>query len=81
MARALGMSSILVNRFSGVLSAYGLSAADVVVEKQEACAAEYGDGMEEPPEVLSFFLVFAPCMTECDNKIVVFGSNAFRNAI
>ncbi|CAN0315360.1 unnamed protein product, partial [Ectocarpus sp. 4 AP-2014] len=42
MARALGMSRILVSRFSGVLSAYGLSAADVVCEKQEACAAEYG---------------------------------------
>lgn len=51
MARALGMSNILVSRFSGVLSAYGLSAADVVCEKQEACAAEYGDGGEGPPEV------------------------------
>eukprot|EP00752_Nemacystus_decipiens_P005177 g4697.t1 len=52
MARALGMSRILVSRFSGVLSAYGLSAADVVCEKQEACAAEYGqpDG-GGPPEV------------------------------
>jgi 5-oxoprolinase (ATP-hydrolysing) len=26
-----------VNRFSGILSAYGLSLADVVVEKQEPC--------------------------------------------
>lgn len=56
MARSLGMSSILVNRFSGVLSAYGLSAADVVFEKQEACAAEYGDGGEEPPEVGSWLV-------------------------
>ncbi|CAN0573924.1 unnamed protein product, partial [Ectocarpus sp. 12 AP-2014] len=47
------MSRILVSRFSGVLSAYGLSAADVVCEKQEACAAEYGGeaGGEGPPEV------------------------------
>lgn len=45
------MSNILVSRFSGVLSAYGLSAAEVVCEKQEACAAEYGDGGEGPPEV------------------------------
>ncbi|CAN0226681.1 unnamed protein product, partial [Laminaria digitata] len=51
MARALGMTNILVSRFSGVLSAYGLSAADVVCEKQEACAAEGGDGGEWPPEV------------------------------
>eukprot|EP00903_Cladosiphon_okamuranus_P015215 g14063.t1 len=52
IARALGMSRILVSRFSGVLSAYGLSAADVVCEKQEACAAEYGEkGGGGPPEV------------------------------
>lgn len=51
MARALGMQKILVSRFSGILSAYGISAADVVCEKQEACAAEYGDGEEDPPEV------------------------------
>lgn len=51
MARALGMTNILVSRFSGVLSAYGLSAADVVCEKQEACAADGGNGEEWPPEV------------------------------
>ena len=45
------MTNILVSRFSGVLSAYGLSAADVVCEKQEACAAEGKDGGEWPPEV------------------------------
>lgn len=53
MARALGMSRIHVSRFSGVLSAYGLSAADVVCERQEACAADYGEaGGEGPPEVI-----------------------------
>lgn len=51
MARALGMRRILVNRFSGVLSAYGLSEADVVCEKQEACAAEYGQSGEDLSEV------------------------------
>lgn len=45
------MKNIFVSRFSGVLSAYGLSAADVVCEKQEACAAEFGDDGEIPPEV------------------------------
>lgn len=51
MARALGMRHIFVSRFSGVLSAYGLSAADVVCEKQEACAAEYDEAGEGHPEV------------------------------
>ena len=45
------MRNILVSRFSGVLSAYGLSAADVVCEKQEACAAEYGEDGDGPAEV------------------------------
>ena len=34
IARLLGMREILVHRYSGVLSAYGLSLADVTVEKQ-----------------------------------------------
>lgn len=64
MARALGMSRIHVSRFSGVLSAYGLSAADVVCEKQEACAAEYGGkGGEGPPEVCR--VCFRPCVCTC----------------
>jgi 5-oxoprolinase (ATP-hydrolysing) len=35
IAKSLGMSKVLVHRYSGILSAYGLSLADVVVEKQE----------------------------------------------
>ena len=35
IAKALGMRKIYVHRFSGILSAYGLSLADVVVEKQQ----------------------------------------------
>ena len=36
MAKTLGIKRILVNRFSGILSAYGIHLADIVVEKQEA---------------------------------------------
>ncbi len=35
IARALGISKVRVPRFAGILSAYGLALADVVVEKQE----------------------------------------------
>ena len=35
IAKSLGMRKIYVHRHSGILSAYGLSLADVVVEKQE----------------------------------------------
>lgn len=35
IAKSLGMKKIYVHRFSGILSAYGLSMADMVAEKQE----------------------------------------------
>ena len=38
MAKALGMSKVFVHRYGGVLSAYGLSMADAVNEKQEPAA-------------------------------------------
>ncbi len=37
IARSLGIQKIYVNRFSGILSALGLSIADIVTEKQEPC--------------------------------------------
>lgn len=37
IARSLGIRTIIINRYAGILSAYGLSMADVVVEKQEPC--------------------------------------------
>jgi len=41
IARDLGMSTVFVHRFCGVLSAYGMGLADVVAESQAACAAKY----------------------------------------
>jgi len=35
IARSLGMSRIVIHKYSGILSAVGLSLADVVVERQE----------------------------------------------
>lgn len=35
IAKSLGIKTVLVHRYSGILSAYGLSLADVVVERQE----------------------------------------------
>ena len=34
IARLLGMKKIYINKYAGILSAYGLSLADVVIEKQ-----------------------------------------------
>ena len=38
IARELGISKIFVHRFAGILSAYGMGLADIVVEKQEPSA-------------------------------------------
>ena len=53
MARALGIERVYVHRFGGILSAYGLSMADAVVDQQEpakevyAFAKEVGRGFDE----------------------------------
>uniref|UniRef100_A0A8C2ZQ81 5-oxoprolinase, ATP-hydrolysing n=1 Tax=Cyclopterus lumpus TaxID=8103 RepID=A0A8C2ZQ81_CYCLU len=41
IARALGMKSVFIHKYSGVLSAYGLALADVVEEVQEPCSLQY----------------------------------------
>mmetsp|Transcript_13895 Transcript_13895/g.25374 ORF Transcript_13895/g.25374 Transcript_13895/m.25374 type:complete len:1378 (-) Transcript_13895:162-4295(-) len=41
MARALGITKVYVHRYGGILSAYGLSMADAVVEEQEPSAVVY----------------------------------------
>ncbi|XP_024864412.1 5-oxoprolinase [Kryptolebias marmoratus] len=41
IARALGMKTVFIHKYSGVLSAYGLALADVVEEAQEPCSLKY----------------------------------------
>lgn len=42
IARSLGMQEVLIHRFCGILSAYGMGLADVVEEVQEPYSAVYG---------------------------------------
>lgn len=42
IARSLGMREVLIHRFCGILSAYGMGLADVVEEAQEPYSAVYG---------------------------------------
>lgn len=42
IARALGMREVVVHRYCGILSAFGMGLADVVEEAQEPYAAVYG---------------------------------------
>lgn len=41
IARSLGMEKIFIHRFAGILSAYGLSLADTVSERQQAASYRY----------------------------------------
>uniref|UniRef100_T1J869 5-oxoprolinase n=1 Tax=Strigamia maritima TaxID=126957 RepID=T1J869_STRMM len=41
IARTLGMTSVFIHRYAGILSAYGMALADVVHEAQEPCAKPY----------------------------------------
>ncbi|KAF5895808.1 5-oxoprolinase, partial [Clarias magur] len=41
IARSLGMKTVYIHKYSGVLSAYGLALADVVEEVQEPCSLQY----------------------------------------
>ncbi|XP_050304540.1 5-oxoprolinase [Anthonomus grandis grandis] len=41
IARSLGMSTVFVHKYAGILSAYGMALADVVQEAQESCAKIY----------------------------------------
>jgi 5-oxoprolinase (ATP-hydrolysing) len=53
MARALGVETVFVSRFAGVLSAYGLLLADVVSDIRSPCAehlAKAPIGSEDPGE-------------------------------
>ncbi|XP_064641075.1 5-oxoprolinase-like [Lineus longissimus] len=41
IARSLGMKTVFIHRYAGILSAFGLALADVVHEAQEPCACIY----------------------------------------
>lgn len=43
IARSLGMTTVFVHKYAGILSAYGMALADVVAEAQEPCAKVYND--------------------------------------
>ena len=44
IGRSLGISTIMIHRFGGILSAYGIGLADTVVERQQPAAANLSNG-------------------------------------
>lgn len=57
IASALGMSKVYIHRYSGILSAYGLSVADSVVDKQRPASAEYN--ASNKPELVASLAALA----------------------
>lgn len=56
IARTLGISEVIVHKYAGILSAYGMALADVVHEAQEPCAKIYSPGI---------YLFFVPILKTC----------------
>jgi len=44
IARSLGIGRVVIHKYAGILSAYGMACADVVHEVQEPCALTYDIG-------------------------------------
>ena len=53
IARSLGMESVFVHRYSGILSAYGIGLADVVVDEQRPAQQAFVDGSSDVEERLT----------------------------
>lgn len=52
IARSLGIGTVFVHRYSGILSAYGIALSDSVVERQEALGKNYEDAYAEAMDIL-----------------------------
>ncbi len=50
IARALGIREIFIHRYAGILSAYGMGLANVVVDRQKPSSAVYGQRVLEDVE-------------------------------
>ncbi|XP_058099124.1 5-oxoprolinase 1 [Magnolia sinica] len=64
IARSLGMSEVLIHRFCGILSAYGMGLADVIEEAQEPYSAVYG-----PDSILEAFCREAILLKQVKEKL------------
>jgi N-methylhydantoinase A/oxoprolinase/acetone carboxylase beta subunit len=43
IARSLGMDTVYVHKYAGILSAYGMALADVIHEEQAPCVLKYDE--------------------------------------
>ena len=64
IARSLGMKTVYIHKYAGILSAYGMALAQVVHEEQEPCALEY-----KPEEMQKFHYAFDRLSTKCSQTL------------
>ena len=67
IARSLGMSTVIVHKYAGILSAFGMALADVVHEEQEPTALKY---QEESMDEISQRIkeLEAKCVTNLNSQ-------------
>ena len=64
IARSLGMATVFVHKYAGILSAYGMALADVVEEAQEPSAETYSVGNESTDTVITLTFIFRDELSE-----------------
>jgi 5-oxoprolinase (ATP-hydrolysing) len=74
IAKLLGMRKIVVHRYSGVLSAYGLSLADVVEERQEP----FSGSIRNPESLITLHARLAHLQTTATAALLALGFSADR---
>lgn len=88
IARSLGMKTVLIHRYSGILSAYGMALADVVHEEQEACSKSYEPGRALEAPIISHylnlfhnlgFLLFVENFEYIDNRLNLLSRRCFES--
>lgn len=77
MAKSLGVRSVIVHRYSGILSAYGLALADVVKEEQAPCHATYSASSEDCNEGQS--VLVQQTVEETTPKLIKICRSAIQN--
>ncbi|GIX83383.1 5-oxoprolinase [Caerostris extrusa] len=72
IAKNLGISTIFIHKYAGILSAFGMALADVVSETQEACAKIYCQGFDVSEIHFEIYLNMRYERTDCSLMCTAF---------
>ena len=74
IARSLGMKTVYVHKYAGILSAYGMALADVVHEQQLPCSKKYQES-----NFPYFKDVFGDLVSKCRNDLKDFANFKYES--